>query len=134
MTCNKACNQGCNSKFSIGVTTNQPIQIDSTVAKTCIETLGLCGSSSDLSNENIIMQIRKAGTLTHLLEYEALEMEDGSVCFYWDNLLYELGEGRYIGDLFSGREGVAEVQFEINNSVSLGTVTNTTRTREVDCD
>lgn len=117
-----------------GITTKKPMVISRSVAKSCFDMQGLCGSKASIDTEDISMQIRKAGGCTPLIEYPVFEIEDNKLCFYWDDLLYELEEGRYLGDLFFGQNKVAEVQFIQDSGISISDVTHIERQREVDCD
>lgn len=117
-----------------GMTTGRPIIIDDSIAKSCFDIAGICGGQVEINTDDIVMQIRKAGTCDPLIEYPVFDITEDKLCFYWDNLMYELPEGRYIGDLFFGMAKVGEVQFARSLTVNIGSVTHTERKRSVDCD
>lgn len=117
-----------------GIATGKPIQINESIAKSCFDIYGICGGAVNIDTEDIVMKIRRAGSRHHVIEYPVFEITDDKLCFYWDSLLHDLPKGRYIGDLFFGKNKVSEVQFERDFTINLGAVTNTERLRGTDCD
>lgn len=117
-----------------GVATGKPIIIDESIAKSCFDITGICGSAANIDTDDIVMQIRKAGACDPIIEYPVFDINEDQLCFYWDSLMYELPEGRYIGDLFFGSKKVGEVQFTRSLTINIGSVTHTERKRGVDCD
>lgn len=116
------------------VATGKPIRITSNLVKSCFDIHGVCGTDARIDTDDISMKIRRAGTCKALIDYPVFEVGDNQLCFYWDSLMQELPEGRYIGDLFFGKNKVSEVQFVKDFTINIGAITNTERLREIDCD
>lgn len=122
-----------NSKARRGPTTNMPILLDRSIAKSCFDMYQGCGDDVNLEDNDIKMLIRKAGTCQHLIQYPAFEISENTVCFYWDHLFYDREPGRYIGDLFIDDKKVSEVQFQLGSPYKMGGIQLIERTGEVDC-
>ncbi len=126
--------------------TGRPIRIDRTIAKTCFTIQTNCSKPHNLTKQtdcqcpntttdNIKIQIKKAGDCNPLIEYLAFDIENDKVCFYWDDLFYNLDKGRYIGQLFINDKPQATVQFDLNNSgLTLTNPTNIKRQQEINCE
>lgn len=89
-----------------------PIVIDRNVGKTCVNFVGYCREEAVPSHP--VIRIRLAGSKRHLVEYSGDVDKDGIACFEWDDILYSLPSGRYVGDLYDGEEHIGMIQIQLN--------------------
>lgn len=97
----------------MNIITRKPYQITPQTEKTCIAIQSCCGEEAIVTGKTVL-RLRKAGSCQHIIEYPA-EVEGDSLCFVWDNLIYEL-QGRYIGDIFEDEQLLSSIQFDVNPS------------------
>jgi hypothetical protein len=86
------------------VNRQQYIDIDSKVlAKTYVKLAEIgCGSDQFLVNGNCVyIQIKRKGSDAVIARYNAFDLDvDGAVGFYWDDCLFCVAPGYYIGEIF----------------------------------
>lgn len=87
-----------------------PVIVDESIKETRIAFYGVCRKQG--WPDQLVGRIRKAGTITHLLEYPAT-LQGTEIIFEWDSLLYSLAPGRYLVDLFEGDTKVGFFQVQL---------------------